>query len=426
MLENKSLKSYIEELIEEIQKELDEATTSGNVDGYDIPGAFSDNGAKDKARKKKVATQFGMKIVDNDIDNINESQINEWKLQLYLGNVNPSEFEKWADSSLQKKHKIKVSGSGRNWTIVGKGNDDRMGSSADWITQLLGKAWKTNKIKVVQKESVNEVGAGDWHFKAIQKLYQKAGVFTKKKIAALITKNPNSTWSKIEKELRGSDYDDVTYYTDMLHLEGVVNKLKSINESSNDKQKVVDYLIKKGNNKNDAQKMVDKNYDYVSNKYKGASISKKAEIISGLQESVNEGTKYKVGQKTPVGKIIGTSVWGKGSKQEWFYDVQKPGYSPKQYSEKSLDKIMGESINENRWLELKNDTSMHANKKLATGLKELKYQLAEVEKFFTWYNKIKNINELDSENYWKRTNTHIYKIKERLINIAKTLQEIEK
>jgi hypothetical protein len=84
------------------------------------------------------------------------------------------------------------------------------------------------------------------------------------------------------------------------------------------------------------------------------------------------------------------------------------------------------NIDENRWLELKNDTSMHANKKLATGLKELKYQLAEVEKFFSWYNKIKNINELDSDNYWKRTNTHIYKIKERLINIARTLQEIEK
>jgi len=33
---------------------------------------------------------------------------------------------------------------------------------------------------------------------------------------------------------------------------------------------------------------------------------------------------------------------------------------------------------------------------------------------------------LDSQNYWKRTNNHIYKIKERLINIAKTIKEIEK
>ena len=80
----------------------------------------------------------------------------------------------------------------------------------------------------------------------------------------------------------------------------------------------------------------------------------------------------------------------------------------------------------NRWLELKNDQTKHPHKKLAMGLKELKYQLMEVEKFFMWYNKIKNINELDSSDFWKRTNSHIYRIKERLINIAKTLQEIEK
>jgi hypothetical protein len=82
--------------------------------------------------------------------------VNEWKLQLDLGKVNPSQFEDWASDSFQKKHKIKVSGSDKNWTIVGKGNDDKTGSSADWITRLLGKAWTTNKIKVVQKESVTE------------------------------------------------------------------------------------------------------------------------------------------------------------------------------------------------------------------------------------------------------------------------------
>ncbi len=92
-----------------------------------------------------------------------------------------------------------------------------------------------------------------------------------------------------------------------------------------------------------------------------------------------------------------------------------------------------ESVNEgkskrpvNRWLELKNDESMHANKKLAVGLKELKHQLSEVEKFFRWYNQIKTMNELSSNVFWKRTHGHIYKIKERLINIAKTIQEIEK
>jgi hypothetical protein len=101
-------------------------------------------------------------------------------------------------------------------------------------------------------------------------------------------------------------------------------------------------------------------------------------------------------------------------------------------TDKKMNRLK-ESINEakvkrpvNRWLELKNDETMHPHKKMAMGLKELKYQLAETQKFFNWYNKIKTMNELDSNQYWKRTNKHIYKIKERLINIARTIQEIEK
>ena len=52
-------------------------------------------------------------------------------------------------------------------------------------------------------------------------------------------------------------------------------------------------------------------------------------------------------------------------------------------------------------------------------------QLAEVEKFFNWYNKIKTMNELDKNNYWKRTHRHIYNVKERLINIANSIKELD-
>ena len=79
----------------------------------------------------------------------------------------------------------------------------------------------------------------------------------------------------------------------------------------------------------------------------------------------------------------------------------------------------------NRWLELKNDETRTPNQKLSLGLKELKYQLAEVEMFFRWYNKIRSMNELNKDKYWKRTNTNIYKIKERLINIVNSIKELD-
>ena len=108
---------------------------------------------------------------------------------------------------------------------------------------------------------------------------------------------------------------------------------------------------------------------------------------------------------------------GKGKKDRRKQIAKQLGY-----------KIVGEAKAKrpvNRWLELKNDQTRSPNQKLAVGLKELKYQLAEVEKFFNWYNKIKTMNELSKDTYWKRTNRHIYNVKERLINIANSIKELD-
>jgi hypothetical protein len=123
------------------------------------------------------------------------------------------------------------------------------------------------------------------------------------------------------------------------------------------------------------------------------------------------------------------SVYFKGKRMFTLNSKMLDDKTIMKYGLEHMDESLSEGKSKrpvNRWLELKNDESMHANKKLATGLRELKYQLKEVETFFRWYNQIKTMNELSSDGFWKRTHGHIYKIKERLINIAKTIQEIEK
>jgi len=45
---NENLRDLLDELIQEIQNELEEATTTGNVAGYQTPKAFSDKGKSDK------------------------------------------------------------------------------------------------------------------------------------------------------------------------------------------------------------------------------------------------------------------------------------------------------------------------------------------------------------------------------------------
>ena len=53
-------------------------------------------------------------------------------------------------------------------------------------------------------------------------------------------------------------------------------------------ENIAKYLMKKGDNKKDALDKIKQNYDYVSKKYRSASVSKKADILTSLQESVNE------------------------------------------------------------------------------------------------------------------------------------------
>ena len=65
-----NLKKIIEQLIEEIEEEdIDEATVTGDVDGYGTPFAFSDKSEKSKKKKKKYSTNStGYKIVGEAID----------------------------------------------------------------------------------------------------------------------------------------------------------------------------------------------------------------------------------------------------------------------------------------------------------------------------------------------------------------------
>ena len=83
------------------------------------------------------------------------------------------------------------------------------------------------------------------------------------------------------------------------------------------------------------------------------------------------------------------------------------------------------SISENRWLELKRDETRTPSQKVSHGIRELKNQLAEIEKFMGWYSKLKSETNLGKNDFFKRTENNIRKIKERIIRMANTIQEID-
>jgi len=104
------------------------------------------------------------------------------------------------------------------------------------------------------------------------------------------------------------------------------------------------------------------------------------------------------------------------------------GLPMKPTAAKEVDKakvadISGMIVAENRWLELKREESSPKSK-VGRGVSNIHKQLSEIEKFVNWYSKIKTENGLKKEDYWKRTNASLYKIRERLMGITEKLRTL--
>ena len=422
----KNLNKFLEELIQEVEKDLDEATASANVAGYNTPGAFSDGGSKDKKRKKKISTQFGMKIVGKMDEDLNEGYGSFIKAKNLTDIV-----------ALSKKKK--------NATFyVTDDNNSRIGT------------FYLKNGKFAKATSANP----NYDFQSNKtKLKDRSDVIYKYKVDESVkeaTFRPNSgtmsggTYNldkrkyELKRDVKGvkiGDYTNVTLPkgTIIYNLPGGVfahhRSLKSYEAGMNkyfNKPTFRGISIRREKNVILSIEKNSKILESVNEVGKGSNWAEKYVNDTNLYKKLNwyikmgKGAEKKIKGKEFVIMSDGSALIWNTKTSDW--ELYKP---------KRIDKKTGkptyESVNEakvkrpvNRWLELKNDETMHPHKKMAMGLKELKYQLRETEKFFNWYGKIKSMNELDSSDYWKRTNKHIYKIKERLINIAKTIQEIEK
>jgi hypothetical protein len=137
------------------------------------------------------------------------------------------------------------------------------------------------------------------------------------------------------------------------------------------------------------------------------------------------------GKNAKLAKISGGTIVGEGEKDWALGDVpasKDEALPMKPVSVKDLDKakvadISGMIMAENRWLELKREDSS-PKAKVGRGVSNIQRQLSEIEKFVNWYSKIKTENGLKKEDYWKRTNASLYKIRERLMGITEKLRTL--
>ena len=104
----------------------------------------------------------------------------------------------------------------------------------------------------------------------------------------------------------------------------------------------------------------------------------------------------------------------------------KPTATPANKEDKKDEEMADVSsmeLTENRWLALKQEDAS-PQKKIAVGLRSVKSQLSEIEKFVNWYSRLKTENNLDRTGYYKRTYGNLKTIKERLNKIAEKIHSM--
>ena len=90
-------------------------------------------------------------------------------------------------------------------------------------------------------------------------------------------------------------------------------------------------------------------------------------------------------------------------------DLRKKGY---------IEESIGESINEGRYHDWRNDESMTPKQKIGVSVREVRDALNELDKRIKMNLRLKTELNVDSRSYWKNTHKALNKISERLVKLA--------
>jgi len=195
--------------------------------------------------------------------------------------------------------------------------------------------------------------------------------------------------------------------------EFIIKELRGVKTITKEYGEVVDQIQKhldlyKQTKGTPAEKQHIQQLKQLNNKKK-ALANELDQKVSGLYKDAE----LKVDEATTTGDVAGYGTpYAFGRKE----DEESKG--------KKQAALTGYSVvKENRWVALKKEDAP-ATTKVNKGISNINKQLAEIEKFLGWYGKLKSENGVSNESFWKRTNSNIYKIKERLIRLEQQIRKI--
>ena len=125
--------------------------------------------------------------------------------------------------------------------------------------------------------------------------------------------------------------------------------------------------------------------------------SKIREVISEIKKEEEEELKKEASTSAGVAGYSTPTAFAKGGKHTT------------DFKKRMAHAAGGNMVVENRLHKLRLDQKQTPNQKIGVGIREIRRKIDEIEKFLEWYGRIKSENSMKGENFWKRTNKHIYR-----------------
>jgi len=146
----------------------------------------------------------------------------------------------------------------------------------------------------------------------------------------------------------------------------------------------------------------------------------KSQLRELIRELLKELQTDELEEISTTGNVAGYNTPNAFKKTDGTYEDSKPDNA---YIDRINSGTGYTRVYENRWVDLRKSEGT-PNKKIGEGIRNIRRQLQEIEKFVEWYGKIKSESGLDSSSYWKRTQKHLSVIRERLNKLSQKITNL--
>ncbi len=157
--------------------------------------------------------------------------------------------------------------------------------------------------------------------------------------------------------------------------------------------------------------------------HKDPAISGYSKVNESRVSVAKEG-KLEPFAKAAIKQLQNLISFHKKGKNEKARQMSRDVYTELEYMGMAF-RVLGESINEGKYHDYRNDDTLTAKQKIGRSMREVRDGLNSLEQLVKMNVKLKNELNVNSQSYWKNTHKALHKISERLVKLANKVGQLQ-